>query len=131
MRVSRRSRLGPADWTSGAAGLLQPGHEVGVLGGVQALLDHGVHRIAVAAHQGDGIEPEARKHRTAQNAVGPRSERHVTFLMKHEPVDLPIEDAPDDVFAGTVAPVSGELIPEVVTGAAGSDFGDQVGAPST
>jgi len=45
----------------------------------------------------------------------------------HEPVNLPVKYTPYDVFTDTVAAVGIELFPQIVTGAAGGDFGNQFG----
>src|SRR5208337_4845683 len=60
-------------------------------------------------------------------AVGRRGHQLEAPFAVHEPVDLAIKDPPDDVLADAVAPVGVQLFPEVVTGAAGRDFRDQLG----
>ena len=123
-----RKRLSvQADRDSGDAGPLQSGHEVGVLGGVQAVLEDRLDRRLLASHQGGWIEPQAGKYRAAQDAVRRRGHQLEAPFAVHEPVDLAIKDPPDDVLADAVAPVGVQLFPEVVTGAAGRDFRDQLG----
>ena len=98
-----------------------------MLGGVQALLEDRLDRRLLAAHQGGRIEPEAGKHRAAKDAIGRRGHQLESPFAVHEPVDLAVEDPPDDILAHAVSAVGVELLPQVVTDAAGGDFRDQLG----
>ncbi len=82
------------------------------------------------AHEGGRIQPETGEDRAAQDAVCRRRHRRESPSAVHEPIDLAVKHTPDDVFANAVAPVGVQLFSQVVTGAAGRDFGDELGAPS-
>ena len=98
-----------------------------MLRGVQAPLEHAQQRIEIVAHECGRVEPEAGKHRAAQGSIFGQCEPFVPSLVQDEPVDLALEDTPDDVLADTVALVSLEFGVQVVTLAAGGDFGNEVG----
>ncbi len=89
--------------------------------------EHRLDRRLFASHQRGWIEPEAGEHRAAEDAIGRRGHQLEVPVAVHEPVDLAIKDPPDDVLADAVAPVGVQLFPEVVTGAAGRDFRNQLG----
>src|SRR5208282_1973198 len=107
--------------------LPQAGGESRVLRGVQAALEHVQQRIEIVTHECGRVQPEAGKHRAAQGPIFGRGEPFVPSLMQDEPVDLALEDAPDEVLADTVALVRLEFLVQVVTLAAGGDFGDEIG----
>src|SRR5271157_3996147 len=115
-------------WPSPFAGssLPQAGGEFRVFRRFQAVLHQGEDGGQIAAQERGGIQPESREHRAAQAAVRSRGERLVRPLAEYEPVDSPIADTADQIFADTVAPVSAELVVQVVTGGAGRDFGDEI-----
>ena len=102
------------------------GHEVGVLRGVQAVLEDRLDRRLLASHQGGWIEPQAGKHGAAQmrSAAGGLSSERPRDSRTSRPGD---QGPARRRTAGAVAPVGVELFPEVVTGAAGRDFRDQLG----
>jgi len=75
------------------------------------------------------VEPQTGKDRAAQGTVLSRQEWLVPRFAEDEPVDLPLGDAPDDVFADTVSLVSLELVVQVVAGAAGCDMIPASSAP--
>jgi hypothetical protein len=102
------------------------GHECGVLGGIQAALEDGQKVVEIVAQQGGRNEPQSGEDRTAEDAVFRRSQPFESSLAKDELIDLPIEHAPDDVFANVMTPVNSELVVHIVVDAAGGDFGDEV-----
>ena len=97
-----------------------------MLGGAQTLLNDGQNRRQVAANQGGRVEPQAREDRTVNKPSADGGQGHVSPLLQHEPIDLPFENAINDVFADAVATKSIELVVQIVTGTARGDLGDQV-----
>src|SRR5208337_1645464 len=108
--------------------LFQAGHEIGMLRGVQTFLNDGKDAGQVMIPQRDRIEPETREDRAAIKAVCRESHRLVAPLAEHEPVDLAVEHAPDNVFADAVAAVNLELDAQIVTGTTRSDLGHKLGS---
>ena len=95
----------------------QSSHEVGMLRRVQASLEDRLDDRLLATHQGGWIQPEAGKLDTAEDAVSRRRHRLESAVAIHEPVDLAIEDPPDEILADVVPAVDVQLLSQVVTGA--------------
>ena len=98
-----------------------------MLWALQTLVQDGEDLCQVTGQKRGRIEPEAGEDRAAEDPI--RRERHrlVSALAKDEPVDLPVEHAPDDVFADAIAAIDVSFSCEVVAGAAGGDLGDKLG----
>src|SRR5262249_23607224 len=86
------------------------------------------HRL-LALDEGGRGEPKAGEHRTAEDAVGRRRQGPEPPVAVNEPVDLSIEDPPDDILADPVAAIDVQLLPQVIADAAGRDLRDQFGSP--
>ena len=97
-----------------------------MLRGVQTFLNDGKDAGQVMIPQRDRIEPETREYCAAIKAVYRESHRLVAPLAEHEPVDLAVEHAPDNVFADAIAAVNLELDAEIVAGTTGSNLGHHV-----
>src|SRR6478672_3247490 len=93
----------------------------------QAALEDSLDDRLLATHQAGRLEPETREYGAAEDAVGRWRHRLETPVAVHEPVDLAIEDPPDDILAYVVPAVDVQLLSQVVTGAAGRDLGDHLG----
>ena len=71
------------------------------------------------------VEPETGKHGTPQCPIVRWIKPLMAFVAKHKPIDLAVEDAPDQVFANLVPEVSSELTVQVVSRATGGNLGDE------
>jgi len=88
------------------------------------LLNDGKDRRQVAANECSRVELQAREDGAAQQAVGRGRQSFETSLLEHEPLDLPVQHAVNDVFSNAIAAIGIELIVQIVAGAARSNLGD-------
>jgi hypothetical protein len=77
-----------------------------VFGRLYALLDDSEDSRQVTAKKGDRVEPETRENRAPQDSVRARRQPVVSSLVEYEPIDLLVEDAPDQVLTDAVAPIN-------------------------
>ncbi len=95
--------------------MLEPGDEFLVFPGVQTALQ-GVHQsVEIVKNNRRCVEPETGKHGTPQCPIVRWIKPLMAFVAKHKPIDLAVEDAPDQVFANLVPEVSSELTVQVVS----------------
>ena len=106
---------------------VQPSDEVSVLTAGQAALESCLDALSVTAHQGRRVEPKAGKDlATVETGVVERQTNEFA-VPQHEPIDLPIEHAPDDVFPHAIAAINVEFGVQVVAGTACRNLGDELG----
>ena len=82
--------------------------------------------LRVTAHQGRRVEPEAGKDLAAVEAGVVERQTNEFAFPQYEPIDLPIEHAPDDVLPYAIAAINVELGVQVVAGTACRDLGDEL-----
>jgi len=93
-----------------ASGPLQVGFEFRMFGRAQALLQHVEQLREITAQERGRVEPQAGEDRAAQDSIVSGRKPPVLRLAQDEPVDLPIVDAPDDVFSDAVSLIRLELV---------------------
>jgi hypothetical protein len=88
---------------------LEPSDKLGVLGGIHALLEDSENRRQVVPQQCRRVEPEPRKHCAPKNAVSPGWHHLESPFVVHEPVNLLVVHAPNNVFSKSAAALNVQL----------------------
>src|SRR5262245_34915546 len=91
------------------------------------LLDDVEHFGELRVHQRLHVEPQSWKPAATVDAIFAR-QPHELLAFENEPVDLAIQNAPDDVFLDPIASIGFELRVEIMAYAAGRDFADPFGS---
>ncbi len=100
-----------------------------MFGRCNSLLKRGYDLSKVAAQKRRRIDPKTGKDLATKKTIRGDRQWLEAVLMKHEPVQGPILNAPDHVFLNAVALVGTKLVMQVVALAADGNFGNQLRRP--